>query len=142
MHKFVQEFKTFALRGNVMDLAVGVLIGGAFQGIVKSLTDNIINPILGLFGGVNFDEYALTVGKASIKYGAFITSIINFIIMALIVFLLVKAMNHVAVMSKKPDVPSTPTTKICPFCRSEIALDATRCPHCTSLLEDSTPPQE
>lgn len=142
MHKFVQEFKTFALRGNVMDLAVGVLIGGAFQGLVKSLTDNIINPILGLLGGVNFDEYALTIGKASIKYGAFITSIINFVIMALIVFLLVKAMNRLASLGKKAEEPVAPTTKVCPFCRSAIALDATRCPHCTSLLEDNVASQD
>ncbi len=142
MHKFVQEFKTFALRGNVMDLAVGVLIGGAFQGIVKSLTDNIINPILGLFGGVNFDEYALTIGKASIKYGAFITSVINFVIMALIVFLLVKAMNRLASLGKKTGEAAAPTTKVCPFCRTEIALDATRCPHCTSLLAENAPDQE
>ncbi len=139
MSKFVQEFKTFALRGNVMDLAVGVLIGGAFQSLVSSLTDNIINPVLGLFGGVNFDEYALTIGGASIRYGAFITSIINFIIMALIVFLIVKAMNRLAQLGKKEDAPAAPTTKTCPFCRSEIALDATRCPHCTSSLEDVTP---
>lgn len=138
MKKFLQEFKTFALRGNVMDLAVGVLIGGAFQGIVGSLTENIINPILGMAGNANFDQYMITIGAATIKYGAFLTAVVNFIIMALIVFALVKGMNKLAALGKKPEAPAAPSTKTCPYCRSEIALDATRCPHCTSVLE----PQE
>lgn len=136
MKNFLQEFKAFALRGNVMDLAVGVLIGGAFQSIVSSLTENIISPILGLFGGVDFSQYALVLGDVSIRYGAFITAIINFVIMALMVFVLVKAMNKLASLGKKPETPVTPTTKLCPYCRTEIALDATRCPHCTSELTD------
>lgn len=136
MKNFLQEFKAFALRGNVMDLAVGVLIGGAFQSIVSSLTENIISPILGLFGGVDFSQYALVLGDVSIRYGAFITAVINFVIMALMVFVLVKAMNKLASLGKKPETPVTPTTKLCPYCRTEIALDATRCPHCTSELTD------
>lgn len=136
MKNFLQEFKAFALRGNVMDLAVGVLIGGAFQSIVSSLTENIISPILGLFGGVDFSQYALVLGDVSIRYGAFITAVINFVIMALMVFVLVKAMNKLASLGKKPETPVTPTTKLCPYCRTEIALDATRCPRCTSELTD------
>lgn len=136
MKKLLQEFKTFALRGNVMDLAVGVLIGGAFQGIVGSLTENIINPILGMAGNANFDQYMITIGDATIKYGAFLTSVVNFIIMAFIVFALVKGMNKLATLGKKPETPAAPTTKTCPYCRTEIALDATRCPHCTSALEE------
>jgi len=88
--KFINEFKEFALRGNVLDLAVGVLIGGAFQNIVASFTKNIISPILGCFGEVNFSEFSLKIGNLNITYGAFITDIINFIIMDFVVFLIVK----------------------------------------------------
>ena len=91
--KIMKEFKDFALKGNVLDLAVGVLIGGAFQSLVKSLTDNIISPLLGIFGEVDFSEYVLNVGNLNLKYGAFITDIINFVIMAFIIFMLVKGMN-------------------------------------------------
>lgn len=93
--KFLDEFKTFISKGNVLDLAVGVIIGGAFQNIVTSLTNNIINPLLGCFTEVDFSEYVLRIGNLNIKYGAFITDIINFIIMALIVFMIVKIMNKI-----------------------------------------------
>lgn len=137
MKKFLSEFKAFALRGNVMDLAVGVLIGGAFSGIVASLTENIISPIIGLFGGANFDQYMLTLGDVQIKYGAFITAVINFIIMAFIVFLLVKGMRKLGeIKTPKKASPQAPTTKICTYCRTEIDIKATRCPHCTSQLEE------
>ena len=139
MKKFLQEFKTFALRGNVMDLAVGVIIGAAFQGIVQSLTQDIISPLLGLFTKMSFDELTVTVLGVDIKYGAFITAVVNFIIMAFLVFVLVKVMNRLANLGKKPEAPVAPTTKLCPFCRSQIAIDATRCPHCTSLLEEKAP---
>ena len=91
--KMVDEFKAFIARGNVLDLAVGVIIGGAFQSIVKSLTDNIISPILGCFSEVDFSNYTLNIGNLSLKYGAFFTDVINFFIMAFIVFLIVKVMN-------------------------------------------------
>ena len=136
MKKFFAEFKKFALRGNVMDLAVGVLIGGAFSGLVGSLTENIISPIIGLFGGANFDAYHLTVNGATIQYGAFITAIINFLIMAFVVFLLVKGMRAIEGFGKKEEVPAVPSTKKCPFCCTDIATAATRCPHCTSQLEN------
>ena len=101
--KIVDEFKTFISRGNVLDLAVGVIIGGAFQNLVKSLTDNIISPILGCFTEADFSDYALNIGNLSLKYGAFITDIINFIIMAFIVFLIVKVMNKILVKPKKEE---------------------------------------
>ncbi len=144
MKKFFNEFKDFITKGNVMDLAVGVIIGAAFKDIVTSLTDNIISPILGIFGKVDFSQYALHLGGANyIKYGAFITSVINFVIMAFIIFLLVKGLATIQNLgnkfTKKKDengvVEIVPTTKICPFCKTEIAIDATRCPHCTSELE-------
>ena len=120
MKKFLGEFKEFALRGNVMDLAIGVIIGAAFQAIVTSLTGDIISPLLGLFGQVNFDSLAITVGQATIRYGAFLTAVLNFVIMALVIFLFVKL-----------------TKKICPYCCSEISLEAKRCPHCTSVLDNN-----
>jgi large conductance mechanosensitive channel len=137
MKKFLKEFKEFINRGNVMDMAVGIIIGGAFTSIVTSLVDDIINPILGLFGGMNFDQlYISLAGEATLNYGKFITSIINFVIMALIVFLLVKAMNTASgKLSKKDDKPAEPDTKECPYCMSKIPIKATRCPNCTSTLE-------
>lgn len=135
MKKFIGEFKAFALRGNVMDLAIGVLIGGAFSGIVNALTENIISPFLGMFGGANFDAYMITIGEATIKYGAFLTAVINFFIMAFIVFLLVKAIHSLEHIGHK-ELSAEPTTKPCAYCKSEIAIDATRCPHCTSQLEE------
>lgn len=134
MKKFMNEFKEFALRGNVIDLAIGVLIGGAFQGLVGSFTENIINPLIGMFGGMDLSKYAITIGEAQIKYGAFITAIINFIIMALVVFFMLKAINKLAASGKKEEASSAPATKICNFCKTEIAIDALRCPHCTSEL--------
>ena len=135
MKKFLREFKEFALRGNVMNLAIGVIIGAAFQGVVSSLTENIISPIIGLFVGQNFDALQVTIGGATLMYGAFITSIIDFIIMAFVVFLIVKAINRLMSVGKKEEAPAAPTTKKCTFCMSEIAIEATRCPHCTSVLE-------
>lgn len=141
MKKFFEEFKKFISKGNVMDMAVGIIIGGAFTSIVSSLVNDIINPILGLFGGMNFDQLAWNItGDVTLYYGKFITAVVNFLIMALIVFLLVKIMNKAMSRIQKPEEPKAPTTKICPFCQSEIALKATRCPHCTSKLEDNIVP--
>lgn len=131
MKKFIQEFKAFALRGNVMDMAVGVIIGGAFSGIVTSLTDNFINPILNvLTGGATYTMQDVS-GFAS----AFLASVVNFIIMAFILFCLLKAINKVTSIGKKEE-PKAPTTKKCPYCMSEIDIKATRCPHCTSELSE------
>ncbi len=131
MKKFAKEFKAFIMRGNVMDLAVGVIIGGAFSAIVTSLTDDIISPFLGLFGGMNFDQFVLEINGAQIAYGKFITAVINFLIMAFIIFLLVKGINKLMSIGKKKEEVA-PTTKKCPYCLSEIDINATKCPHCTS----------
>lgn len=133
MKKFLQEFKEFALRGNVMSLAVGVLIGAAFQSVVTSFTENILSPIIGLVGQQNFDSMALEILGTSLKYGAFLTSVINFIIQAFVVFLMVRAMNKLMSIGKKPEEAKDP--RKCPYCCSEVDDEATRCPHCTSHLE-------
>lgn len=141
---FFSEFKEFISRGNVMDMAVGVIIGGAFSNIVTSLTTDIISPLLGLFGGMNFDKLALTItGDVTLAYGKFITAVVNFLIMALIIFILMKTMNKLAAEAsrlthkKEEETPAAPTTKICPYCKSEIPIDATRCAHCTSQLSEA-----
>lgn len=137
MKKFMKEFKEFISRGNVMDMAVGVIIGGAFTGIVSSLVEDIINPLLGLFGGMNFDQFSVTLmGTATLNYGKFITAVINFLIMALVVFLIVRTMNKAAAKFAPKKGPEAPKTKKCLYCKSNIAIDATRCPHCTSILEE------
>ena len=132
MKKFIEEFKAFALRGNVMDMAIGVIIGGAFTSIVTSLTENLINPILGLFGGTDLSGFVLNLGGVELRYGAFITSIINFLIMAFVLFCLLKAVNKLTALGKKPEAPAEPTTKTCPFCCSKIPIKAVKCAHCGS----------
>ncbi len=131
MKKFFGEFKEFIMRGNVMDLAVGVIIGGAFGAIVTSLTDDIISPLIGLIGDVDFSDMVAKIGNVEVRYGAFITAIINFLIMALIIFLMVKAINKVMTIGKKKEEEAAPTTKKCPHCCEEVNIEATKCPHCT-----------
>ncbi|MEI3219230.1 MAG: large conductance mechanosensitive channel protein MscL [Lachnoclostridium sp.] len=138
MKKFFEEFKAFISRGNVMDMAVGVIIGGAFTSIVTSLVEDILSPIIGLFGGQNFDTLSVNIlGEVTLNYGKFITAIVNFLIMAFIVFLIVKLMNKAASKFEKKEEKEE-TTKKCPFCKTEIAIDATRCPHCTSILDEES----
>ena len=134
MKKFIEEFKAFALRGNVMDMAIGVIIGGAFTSIVTSLTENLINPILGLAGNADLSAFTLKIAGVELKYGAFLTSVINFIIMAFVLFCLLKAVNKLLSFGKKPEEPAAPITKTCPYCCSEVPVAATKCPHCTSEL--------
>lgn len=129
--KFMEEFKKFALRGNVMDMAVGVIIGGAFSGIVTSLTDNFINPILNELTGAASYTWQDVGGFAS----SFLSAVVNFIIMAFILFCLMRGINKLLTIGKKPEAPAAPTTKKCPYCKTEIDIEATRCPHCTSQLE-------
>ena len=131
MKKFIEEFKAFALRGNVMDMAVGVIIGGAFSGIVTSLTDNFIYPILNVLTAGKMYTVEDVAGFAS----NFISAVVNFLIMALILFCLMKGINKLLTFNKKEEAPAEPTTKVCPFCQSEISIKASRCPHCTSVLE-------
>ena len=136
MKKFLQEFKDFALRGNVMDLAIGVIIGAAFQSIIKSLVDDIISPLIGLIANMDLSALSFQILDVPIRYGAFLTAVINFIIMAFAIFLLVKGMNVLASLGRrnKEAEPEAPTTRECPYCFSEITIKATRCPHCTSEL--------
>lgn len=154
---FIGEFKEFIMRGNVMDLAVGVIIGGAFQSIVKSLVDDIIMPVITKgTGGINFENWFIALdGKSyesfkeavaakapTLNYGVFITNVLQFLIMALVIFMLVKFMNRVAektntLTKQKEEAEEAATTKDCPYCKSEISIDASRCPHCTSILEES-----
>lgn len=128
----LKEFKEFAMRGNVLDLAVAVIIGGAFGRIVTSLVNDILTPLIGLaMGGINFSNLAITIGEASIMYGAFIQAIIDFIIIAFVIFLIVRSINR---LKGPAPAPAAPTTKDCPHCFTAIPLKATRCPNCTSQL--------
>ena len=142
--KFVEEFKKFILRGNVMDMAVGVIVGGAFTAIVTSLNTDILTPILGIFGGTDFSYLTVKLGSGEnapmLTYGNFLTAVINFLITALVIFLLLKVINSLTEkLSRKPEAQeeAAPTTKKCPYCMSEIDIQATRCPHCTSVLEET-----
>ena len=149
MKKFLEEFKAFAMRGNVVDMAVGVVIGGAFGSITTSLVNDIFMPLLGIItGGVNFGglfyaldgnhyasiEAATEAGVGTLNYGAFIQYVINFILIAFCMFLVVRLMNKLKKPAPAP-APAKPK-RICPYCKSEIADDATRCPHCTSMLNE------
>ena len=130
----LKEFKTFIMRGNVIDLAVGVIIGGAFGKIIASLVNDIFMPVIGLlFGGIDFSGLAFTLGSARVTYGIFINNLIDFLIIALVIFLMVKGINR---LQKKPvpAAPAAPVTKECPRCFSVIPIKATRCPNCTSEL--------
>jgi large conductance mechanosensitive channel len=130
----LKEFKEFALRGNVVDLAIGVIIGGAFGKIVASLVGDILMPLIGLIiGGINFSGLAFTVGDATIKYGAFLQAVVDFLIIAFVIFLMIRGINRL----QKPApaaAPAEPTTRECPYCFTTISIKATRCPNCTSQL--------
>ena len=141
MKKFLEEFKKFALKGNVMDLAVGVIIGGAFQAIVTALTSDFITPLIQAITGKTTEDGGVAVGGsftingAEFAYGHFISAIINFLIMALILFLLLKGINKLMTIGKKKEAEPAKTTRICPFCQSEISKKACKCPNCTSDVE-------
>lgn len=147
----LKEFKEFAMRGNVVDMAVGIIIGGAFGTIVKSVVEDVLMPPIGLLlGGVDFSNLFLTLregtapgpyasltaardaGAVLISYGVFLNAVISFLIVAFAVFLLIKGINQLQREKEAP--PAAPTTKECPYCLSNIPLLATRCPHCTSQL--------
>ena len=137
MKGFISEFKEFALRGNVMDMAIGIIIGAAFTAIVTALVDNIISPIIGMFVKVDFNHLVATVNGVELQYGAFIMAVVNFVIVALVLFSIIKAMNKASSLTKKnEETEEEPTTKECPFCLQEIPIKATRCPHCTSELTE------
>ena len=139
---FIAEFKQFILRGNVLDMAVGVIIGGAFTAIVTSLNQDILTPLLGLIGGTDFSHLMYVMGEGEeapvLMYGNFITAVINFLITALVIFVFIKIINSITnrLAKKEEAAAPAPTTKKCPYCKSDIDLEATRCPHCTSVLEE------
>lgn len=136
MKEFLNEFKEFALRGNVMDLAIGVIIGGAFKSITDSLVNDMLSPILGLFAQDGLKGLSFPIFNATVNVGSFIMAVINFVIMAFLIFLLVKGMNFLASLGKKTEEAEEVTTKVCQFCITEIDIKATRCPHCTSVIEE------
>ncbi len=160
-----KEFKEFAIKGDAFNLAIGVIIGGGFQKIVNSLVNDIIMPFVSIFTGkIDFNDMMINIGNTSIKYGSFITNVINFVIIAFSVFLMVRYINKLNKTleekakginqklekeskffkrkKKKQEEEPLPTTKICPFCLSEINIKASRCPHCTSILEENEEKEE
>lgn len=143
----LKEFKEFAMRGNVFDMAIGIVIGAAFGAIVASFVDDILMPPIGmLLGGVDFTNLFISLdgqnyaslaaaqaaGAATINYGLFISTVIDFLIVAFVIFLLVRQINRMR--AEPEEVPAEPTTKDCPYCATEIPIQATRCPHCTSEI--------
>ncbi len=138
MKKFLKEFKEFALKGNVMELAIAVIIGGAFQGIITAFTDDFINPIINSIGGAEIGGHFEIFNTGQyIEYGAFITAVINFLIMAFVIFLLMKAVNKLLSLGHKKEEEAAPLTRKCPYCYGEIDIKATKCMHCTSDVSDS-----
>ena len=139
MKNFWTEFKAFISKGSVMDMAVGIIIGGGFTAIVNSLVNDLVMPLLSLLtGGYDFTKLSVVLGSgdnaATLNYGLFISAVINFLLIAFVIFCLIKALNKMKdKVAKKEE--ETPTTKKCPFCKSEIDIEATRCPHCTSELD-------
>ena len=132
---FFEEFKAFAMRGNVLDMAVGVVVGSAFTAIVNSLVNDIISPIIGLFFNADFSDVVIQIGDVGIGVGAFLNAIINFLIVAFVLFVVIKFINGLHKKPAAPAAPAEPTTKVCPYCQTEIPIKAVRCPHCTSKLE-------
>ena len=128
--KFFEEFKAFAMRGNVLDMAVGVVIGGVLAGCVLTFV-----PSIGLFFNADFSDVGIHVGDVMIGIGSFINAIINFLIVAFVLFVVIKTINALHKKPAEPEAPAEPTTKVCPYCQSEISIKAVRCPHCTSKLE-------
>ena len=133
----IQEFKEFINQGNVMDLAVGVIIGAAFKAIVDSLVGDLISPLIGSIFQMDFSDLSVNINGAELMYGNFIMSVLNFFIIAIVLFCIIKAFNKAKNAIKKPveEAPAEPTTKCCPFCKTEIDIAAIRCPNCTSQLD-------
>lgn len=147
--KIIDEFKTFVMRGNVVDMAVGVIIGGAFGKIVASLVNDVIMPPIGfMLGGVDFSNFFISLkgagykslaeaqaaGAPTLNYGVFLNNVINFLIIAFVIFIMIQQINRLQKLGAKPAVPPAPTTKDCPFCCSVIPINAKRCPQCTSQI--------
>ncbi len=138
MKKFFAEFKEFISRGNVMDLAVGMIIGSAFTAIVNSVVNDLVMPLISMItGGLDFSQWNIALASGDeapmLALGNFVSAVINFLIIAIVIFCVVKSLNKMQKMVKREEEkPAEPTTKKCPYCKSEIAIDATKCPHCTS----------
>lgn len=147
MKKFFEEFKAFAIKGNMIDMAVGMIIGAAFSGLVSAMVSDLFNPLLSLIFKGDFQNLFIALdggsyatltaaqeaGAAVFAYGDFITQLINFILQAFVIFLFVK---FIAKLKKTDEAPApAPTTKTCPYCKSEISIEAVKCPHCTSDLQ-------
>ncbi|MCI8453731.1 MAG: large conductance mechanosensitive channel protein MscL [Lachnospiraceae bacterium] len=151
MNKILKEFREFAIQGNMIDMAVGIIIGGAFKDLVNSLVNDLLMPLVGMVvGKVDFSNLFLaldgnvyeTLAAAqaaeapTFGYGLFITELINFLIMAFVIFIIVRELNVLKNRKKAPEAPAAPTEKECPYCMTKIHIHATRCPHCTSVLEE------
>ena len=157
MSKIMNEFKKFAVQGNMLDKAVGMIIGAAFKDLVNSVVKNLITPCVGMFTGkVDFSNMFIALdgntyatlaaaqeaGAPTVNYGLFITEVINFVILAFVIFMMIKMVNKLRTAAEKPEevpapaAPAEPTEKTCPFCQSTISIKATRCPHCTSELTE------
>ena len=155
MKEFIKEFKEFAFKGNMMDLAVGMIIGAAFTALVNSVVSNLFMPLISLFtGGIDFSNLYLPLSEGSkdafmngadiataraagavLPYGTFITDLIQFLILAFVVFLMVRALAKMMKNAKEEEAAEAPTTKECPFCKTEIHIDAVKCPNCTADLK-------
>ncbi|WP_311482082.1 large conductance mechanosensitive channel protein MscL [uncultured Anaerococcus sp.] len=130
----LKEFKDFITRGNVIDMAIGIIMGSAFTAIVNSMVEDLLMPILaGITSGVNYEDLVINIAGSQIKIGSFINAVITFLIIAFVLFLIVKSMNK---LHKKKEEPIVETEKSCPYCKSKIDIEATRCPNCTSKLEN------
>lgn len=151
MNKLLKEFKQFAVQGNMLDMAVGMIIGSAFKDIVNSVVNDLIMPIVSIFTGkIDFSNMFLALDgnsyatlaeaeaaeAAVFKYGVFITEIINFVILAFVIFMMVKGVNKLRTAAEHKEEAPAPTEKVCPYCQSKISVKATRCPHCTSELTE------
>ncbi len=139
MKNFWTEFKAFISKGSVMDMAVGIIIGGGFTAIVNSLVNDLVMPLLSLLtGGYDFTKLSVVLGSgdnaATLNYGLFISAVVNFLLIAFVIFCLIKSINKMKDKIQKKE-EADPTVKTCPFCQSEISIKATRCPHCTSELD-------
>lgn len=138
MKKILKEFKEFINKGNVVDMAVGVVIGAAFKAIVDSLVSDLISPLIGIIFQADFSDVSLTINGSPIMIGSFIMAVLNFFIVAVVLFAFVKLMNSLRNLKKKPEepaAPAAPATQTCPYCISEIPAEATKCPHCTSEIK-------
>lgn len=133
--KLLKEFKEFAMRGNIVDMAVGIIIGSAFTAIVNSLVNDLLFPLIGIItGGVDLTTLVLQYGDATFAYGNFLQAIITFLLIAIVLFLIIKGMNALRNIKKEEEIVEAPKTKVCPYCCTEVAIEAVRCPHCTSEL--------